>query len=532
MPRFLPPSFFPSLVVAWILVLPLPAQGTSRVSVDSAGLPGNGVSQVPAISADGRYVAFSSASTNLGAGATTGQYEIYVHDRQSGQTTLVSMDSSGHLADRSCTDPAISADGRYVAFASEATNLVPGDTNGVRDIFRHDRSTGVTIRVSVDSAGIEGGDRSESPAISADGRFVYFYSWARNLVPGDTNSSTDVFRHDCQTGQTIRLSVNASGVEGNGSSDSPSVSADGQLIAFSSFASNLDPGGSLGKQIFVRDLQSGQTSLVSTDSSGVQGNAGSFIPSISGDGRYVAFYSWATNLVPGDTNGSVDVFVHDRLTGQTTRASVDSSGIQGDSFSVAPALSADGRYVAFHSAADNLVPGDTNGVQDVFVHDQQTGQTTRVSVNSSGVEADDLSFLPAISGDGQNVVFSSYASNLTPTGSHSYAEIFLHGGPLLSASGSCPGSMSFTVTGATPGGQVAFVWGRTPGGFVIPPGNSCPGLELDLLPGLNPPTLLTVSADSLGVASASGTVPAPACGVFAIQALDLVTCGKSNLVPF
>jgi Tol biopolymer transport system component len=232
----------------------------------------------------------------------------------------------------------------------------------------HDRLTGQTTRVSVASDGAQGNGDSECPSISADGRYVAFASLASNLVPGDTNGRMDIFVHDRLTGQTTRVSVASDGTEGNGDSGFPSISADGRYVAFASLASNLVPGDTNGTwDVFVHDRLTGQTTRVSVASGGAQGNGDSRFPSISADGRYVAFQSYASNLVPGDTNGVLDVFVHDRLTGQTTRVSVASDGTQGDSYSFGSSISADGRYVAFASYASNLVPGDTNGWADVFV---------------------------------------------------------------------------------------------------------------------------------------------------------------------
>jgi Tol biopolymer transport system component len=264
--------------------------------------------------------------------------------------------------------PSISADGRYVAFHSDASNLVPGDTNGTWDIFVHDRLTGQTTRVSVASDGTQGNNGSGDPSISADGRYVAFTSEASNLVPGDTNGTWDIFVHDRVTGQTTRVSVASDGSEGYGSSFSSSISADGRYVAFSSWASNLVPGDTNGwADVFVHDRVTGQTTRVSVASDGTEGNHVSLLPSISADGRYVAFSSWASNLVPGDTNEVQDIFVHDRLTGQTSRVSVASGGTEGNGASEFPSISADGRYVAFYSAASNLVPGDTNGTWDIFV---------------------------------------------------------------------------------------------------------------------------------------------------------------------
>jgi Tol biopolymer transport system component len=348
---------------------------TTRISVSSTGGQANGHSGSPAISADGRYVAFHSAATNLVLGDTNGSEDIFVHDRVTAETARVSVSTGGGQANGGSASPAISADGRYVAFHSWATNLVPGDTNGVDDIFVHDRVTGETARVSVSSDGAQANSDSWSPAISADGCYVAFHSRANNMVPGDTNNAWDIFVHDRATGATSRVSVSSAGAQSNGLSRSASISADGRYVAFSSTAANLVPGDTNGlDDIFVHDRATGETARVSVSSDGAQATGfsqGSFWPAISADGRHVAFSSTATNLVPGDTNDVTDIFVHDRVTGETARVSVSFDGAQatgGESWW--SSISADGRYVAFQSGATNLVLGDTNFVIDVFVRDR------------------------------------------------------------------------------------------------------------------------------------------------------------------
>jgi WD40-like Beta Propeller Repeat len=402
---------------------------TTRVSVDSSGAQGNGESDLPAISADGRFVAFHSAATNLVAGDTNGFIDVFVHDRQTGITTRVSVDSSGSQGNGVSASPAISADGRFVAFHSTASNLVSADTNADLDVFVHDRETGITTRVSVDSSGAQGNATSGGPIISADGRFVAFQSFASNLVVGDTNFTGDVFIHDRTAEITTRVSVDSSGAEGNGSSGGGhiSISADGRFVAFRSFASNLVAGDTNGfLDVFVHDRETGVTTRVSVDSSGAQGNEESEMPSISADGRFVAFHSLGSNLVAGDTNGFFDVFLHDRETGVTSRVSVDSSGLQGDNGSNNPSISADGRFVAFESDATNFVAGDTNFTTDVFVYEPATGGTGRVSVNSSGADGNDGSILPAISADGGLVAFESFASNLVAGDTNFSPDVFVH----------------------------------------------------------------------------------------------------------
>ncbi|MEE8315002.1 MAG: hypothetical protein V3R70_00475 [Syntrophobacteria bacterium] len=303
------------------------SQVTERLSVDSSGVEGNNASNNPATSSDGRYVAFESKADNLVAGDILGFDDIFVRDRQTPTTTRVSVDSGGAEGSGHSYSPSISGDGRYVAFESNANDLVAGDTNPLSDIFVHELPGGPTTLVSVDSFGAQDVPSSSfSPSISADGRYVAFDSDA-DLVAGDTNGKVDIFVHDRDA-------------DGNGTYDEP---------------------GPVGVS----------TVRVSVASGGVEVYDPSYSPSISADGRYVAFESISPDLVAGDTNVKVDIFVHDRQTGATTRVSKDSAGVKGNGNSNDPSMSADGKSVAFQSDADNLVAGDTLGFPDIFVDDLQ-----------------------------------------------------------------------------------------------------------------------------------------------------------------
>jgi hypothetical protein len=383
---------------------------------------------VQSISADSRYVAFLSQANNLVTGDTNGHVDVFVHDRLTGETTCVSVGPNGEQANAGSFSASISADGRYVAFASEATNLLENRTNGQFNVFVHDRSTGTTSLVSVSSNGTQGNGDSADPDISPDGRFVAFQSLAQNLVVNDTNGQLDVFVHDRMTGETTRVSISTNGVEGNNWSSSPAISADGRYVAFYSFARNLIDGQNIRYQrnAFVHDRSTGTTSLVSVSSNGTNGAGDSFSTDISADGRYVAFYSTASNLVSGDTNGQTDAFVHDRITGETTRVSISTNGTQGTGGSFRPSLSADGRLVAFESIANNLVEHDENKVPDIFVHDRQTGQTSLVSIANDGSQGNKYSYNPSISADGQFVAFSSDATNLVADDTNDRRDIFVY----------------------------------------------------------------------------------------------------------
>jgi len=424
---------------------------TTRVSVASSGAQANGNSSTSSISADGRYVAFYSFANNLVSGDTNAASDVFVYDRITNTIARVSVASGGTQANNSSSYPSISADGRYVTFHSYATNLVGGDTNGAQDIFVHDRIANTTTRVSVNSSDTQGNDDSYHPSISADGRYVTFESNATNLaVGGDTNGQYDVFMHDRVANTTMRISVDSAGNEANGASFVSSISADGRYVAFVSEADNLVGGDSNAKSdTFLRDVVLGVTIRVSVDSSGAEGNAASGYPSVSPDGRYVAFFSSASNLVSGDTNAQDDAFIYERSTGSVTRLSVDSNGFQGNGNSYGVSTSFDGRYVAFWSSANNLVSGDTNGTPDIFVHDRSLGVTTRVSVNSSGIEGNAGSGYPSLSSDGSHVTFLSDASNLVSGDTNSATDIFVHeldvDAPLVAST-----NLSATYTGTGP----------------------------------------------------------------------------------
>jgi Ca2+-binding RTX toxin-like protein len=401
----------------------------TRVSVDSAGNQAIDNSVSPSISADGRFVAFDSNASNLVPGDTNNTFDIFVRDVLTNTTSRVSVNSAGNQGNNFSLFPSISADGRFVAFDSNASNLVPGDTNNTTDIFVRDLSTNTTTLVSVSSSGDRGNGYSSASltSISADGRFVVFESDATNLVPGDTNNERDIFVRDLLTNTTTLVSASSSGERGNNDSLSNSISANGRFVAFRSFATNLVPGDTNNtSDIFVRDLLTNTTTRVSVDSAGNQGNYTSEnFPSISADGRFVAFQSYATNLVPGDTNNQSDIFVRDLSTNTTTLVSVSSSGDRGNGRSALPSISADGRFVTFESDATNLVPGDTNNRQDSFVRDLLTNTTTRVSVSSSGDQGNDLSIPSSISPDGRFVAFASQASNLVPGDTNNAVDVFV-----------------------------------------------------------------------------------------------------------
>jgi Tol biopolymer transport system component len=415
---------------AVLLVLPAAGAGpgaTTRVSVSTGGGQADGRSFVPALSGDGRYAAFYSDASNLVTGDTNVARDVFVRDLQTGQTTRVSVSSAGAQANGDSFAPAISLDGRIVAFASVASNLVDGDTNNANDVFVRDRQANMTTRVSVGPGGAQANGGSDEPSLSGDGRLVAFTSAASDLVAGDVNNSRDAFVFDRQSGTTVNVSVDSAGAQANLDSFTPELSANGRFVAFTSFADNLIPlDENKGSDVFVRDLQASTTSRVSEYTGHFEGDGDSLRPSISADGRFVAFDSDDWNLVWGDTNGVFDVFVNDRETSVTTRVSVDDSGTQADGASIRPSISADGRYVAYQSEASNLVPRDTNGGADAFVYDRRSGATKRVSVAGGRGQGNGDSVRPALESNGRRAAFESDASNLVSGDSNNFTDVFVY----------------------------------------------------------------------------------------------------------
>lgn len=429
------------------LLLPAPALAapgvTSAVSVSSAGVVGDSGSNYADMTPDGRFVSFASMASNLVPGDTNGVGDVFVRDRRSGATERVSVGLKGVQGDGDSnilgisTNTAISDDGRYVAFKSEATNLVRGDRNGATDVFVHDRATGTTERVSLDNAGREIPGGGDEPSISPDGRYVAFTNFVgvfvRDRLLGTTErvsdnngspavsadgryvafSSGDVFVRDRLLQTTEQANVSSSGAQTDGPCWLSGISADGRYIAFTSFPSNSLP--LLGAPgVFVRDRMLRKTERVSVDSDGVgfewaTTSLVSLADGISADGRYVAFSGSGAHSPGG-------VFVRDRVEGATQRVSVSSEGAQASGSDAA--ISADGRFVAFTSDESNLVADDTNFLADGFVRDRLLGKTERVTVTNDGTQAlgrqaiGSGSRVSAISADGRYVTFTSDAANL------------------------------------------------------------------------------------------------------------------------
>jgi Tol biopolymer transport system component len=427
------------LVIFAVCVMPLghsaDAATTERVSIDSSGGQANNHSSQPSITPDGRYVAFQSKASDLVPNDTNGVSDIFVYDRVTDTIERVSVATGGGQANGGSYAPSISADGDFVAFESDATNLDTNDTNGTTDIFYRQRSTGMTTRI-VDNYGDEANSDSYAPVISADGNYIAFFSYANNLSLltsyADLNGTWDVFIYRRVNPFVRPVSVVGSETA-NGASLYPSINADGGYVAFQSVASDLVAGDTNDDpDIFVNNLTCsgssgcGVVQIYSIDTLPPD-EAEGFYPSasISGDGRYVVFDSRRASLVPGDTNDQIDVFLSDLKNKTVERISVNSAGEQADFGGGIPEISDDGRYVAFVSTSTNLIVGDRNRRADIFVRDLQDDTTQRVSISSRGVFANRDNNSPSISDDGRYVAFSSLATNLVPGDTNNRRDIFV-----------------------------------------------------------------------------------------------------------
>jgi Tol biopolymer transport system component len=407
------------LLYAPLTLCPLSAApgDTIRVS-DYQGVQFSSDSDSTSMSADGRWVAFEVQYAHR---------DVFLHDRETGETIYVTASADGDSS-----NPALSADGRYLAFETAADNLVPGDSNYACDVVVYDRLTASFTLASLADDGSPAIYGAEDPAISANGRYVAFT--ARELVPQDDYAS-DVFVRDLLEGRTVLASSGPEGMSGGADSYAPAISADGRTVAFTSHAAfdgsdvvncTTEPLQENCADIYVKDLLSGSIQRASVTSGGGANDASSRSASISANGRFVAFSSTATDLVAGDANGVEDIFIHDLSTGTTTRLSVGTDGREANSASTAPSISADGRFVAFTSAATNLT-ADGNRVTDVFLHDRAVAVTVRASISGSGAEADDASDQAAVTADGRMVAFSSRARNLIADDSNlDTRDVFVH----------------------------------------------------------------------------------------------------------
>lgn len=389
-----------------------------RVSVNAADQPSAGNAEEPAVSDDGRFVAFSSTARNLVPNDTNAARDIFLRDVVHATTVRVSVTSNGAQADYDSDAPVISADGRYVAFESQAINLAPGKSGFHSDVIRHDMQTGITLCVSLDPNGASGTGESNFPSISDDGRYIAFESTSHTLVAGLYASARQVYVRDVQTGVTSLVSADNAGIQADFNSHTAAISGNGRVVAFVSGATNLVPGDTNGvEDVFVRDLVAGTTERVSVSSTSVQSDGHTDMPFISRDGSIVLFSGTSTTIAPVTVGAQWDRFVHDRTAGTTALVGPrvnGSNSIGGTSLGRA-AASADGRYVGFYASDPNVLPGKNSSGYDVYVFDRSNGVVSRVNRTPNGVGSDGSSLIPALSGNGRFVVYESNATNLAAT---------------------------------------------------------------------------------------------------------------------
>lgn len=453
-----------AIVVAMFTTVATAAKDDTLLVSRAGNVKGDQPSLQAAISPDGSRVAFESDATTLHPDDIDTVRDVFVHELATGAITLVSRTTAGAKGTSDSGDPALSADGRYVAFASDARlHADDGDLNS--DVYVRDLQTGGTVLVSRTSAGVKVNTAAGAPSISADGRYVAFQSDGK-LHPDDGDFNPDVYRRDLQAGTTVLVSraTGATGADGNNFAEAPSISNDGGVVSFESTANNLDPADDDStRDVFVRDLGVAATTLVSraTGAAGVKGNSASLRSSLSGDGRYVAFDSQANNLDPLDTLGLFDVYVRDLASQTTTLVSraTGATGAKANGAALRPAISSDGRYVAFDSVASNLHPGDTVGTpRGVYVRDLVGHTTTLVSRagGPSGDKGNGDSLRAAISGSGRFVTFESLATNLDPADTDAISDIFARDvlGPPDVTPPTITAPADITVEATGPGGTV------------------------------------------------------------------------------
>ena len=423
-----------TVVAANSVGVPAALAGNHHAAIFEVTGEGNGPSWGPSTSADGRYVAFVSSATNLLGGDpsndTNGADDVFVVDRTEGTIVLASRDPvSGLQANGASGHPSLSDDGRYVAFETVATNLVPGDANGVlSDIVRVDLVDGTLALVSRRGvSGVQGDDGSFAPSISADGGLVSFISYATNLVGTDTNRKVDAFIRNVASGTTTRVSTDSNNKQANNATYAAVLAGGGGFVAFSSIATNLVSGDTNGdRDVFFKNLATGKTVRASVRSDGRQGNASSEIEDISANGRLIVLNSFASNLIKNDANNQGDVFVRDRVDQTTTRISKRGS-VEADDDSFNASISADGAHIVFATRATNLQSGsDDNGATtDVFEFDAATKALTRLTKDGEGGATDAGSYDAQITSDGSAVVFASLATDLVAGDGNGNDDVFV-----------------------------------------------------------------------------------------------------------
>ncbi len=516
--------------LGFALTSELRAQTTQRVSTSTSGGQGNKESAVlsfrgPHPSTGGRFVTFFSKASNLVANDTNNAFDVFVKDTLTGVLDRVSVATGGGEADAESRDPRISPDGRWVIFGSFSRTIIVPHNSSTQDIFLHDRTLATTQILSVPTVGGQANQNCFHADISDDGTKVVFASTATNLVPGDSNLLGDIFLVDVANVAVSRISKSHTGGETDAECRYPDLSGDGSVCVFDSTATNLVPLDTNGaSDIFLYDFATSTIELVSLSTTGGQGQGHSIRPCISRDGRFIAFQSPAPDLVIGDTNLETDIFVRDRLNGTLTRASNAHDGSEGLGQSDDVSISADGRFLVFSSSAPNLVPGDTNVVHDVFRRDLLLGTIERISEPAPSGQGNNFSRIGTISPDGSCVGFASTASNLVPADTNGKFDAFLRT-PLPAGSTYCTATAS--AQGCTPQISSSGISSATAtSGFVISATNVLSNKPGVLLYGVSGTAAVAFQNATLCVAPpvlrspvvlSGGALPIDCSGVFSID---------------
>lgn len=404
---------------------------TELISVGVGGTPANNNSIQSTISWDGKLVLFTSLATNLVPTDTNTAVDVFLRDRIAGTTERISRRPNGVQANDSSGGAMMNPIATLFTYYSFATNLVPSDTNGFSDVFvaqRDPDTAAITVaRLSMGFAGDEANGDSFLSDLSDDGTRIVYDSVATNLIPADENTWSDVFLYDAGSDSTIKISISNNNTPGNDRSERPRIAADGSYAIFLSYANNLVTGDTNNEpDIFGVDLVTYQVTRVSVGTGGAQANLGARPAeyAISPDGRYIVFASDSTNLVTDDLNNAPDIFLHDRIANTTRLISVARNGTRANGGSYDPSISANGRFIAFNTIADNLYPNDTNGVGDGVVADRLTRLIQPVSVSYDGSALTSDSGTPQFSEDGLSVTFYSDADNLVISDTNEARDIF------------------------------------------------------------------------------------------------------------
>ena len=404
---------FNIMLFAWFFVsYTTMSAETLRISATDSGVQG-GWNATPGsnISLDGRYVSFRSYRS-FDASDPNGFTQIYVYDRDTDTFELVSKNGAGVKGNGLSQGSSISGDGRYVAFRTRASNLDAADIDSFWDIYVYDRDADTLELVSKNTAGVKGNGDSYFASMSLDGRYVVFRANSTNLDAADTDDTPDIFIYDRNADTLELVSKNAAGIKGNGFSSYPSINGDGRYVAFYTQSSNLGAGDTdHTPDVFVYDRDTDTLDLVSKNTAGVKGNSASLHPSISVDGRYVVFRTSSTNLDAADTDDITDIYVYDRDTDTLELVSKNAAGVKGNAMSAGAFVSANGRYVAFYTESTNLDASDSDEFADVYVHDRDAGVLELVSQSTAGEKGNNHSFHPSVAPVGV-ISFSSHADNL------------------------------------------------------------------------------------------------------------------------